>query len=41
MTYEEYLASVKSIKKPATDAYKPIKQFSKEEWEQLISGTAD
>lgn len=40
MTYEEYLASVKSIKKPATDAYKPIKQFSKEVWEQ-ISGTAN
>lgn len=40
MTYEEYLASVKSIKKPATDTYKPIKQFSKEAWEQ-ISGTAN
>lgn len=35
MTYEEYLASVKSIKKPATDAYKPIKQFSKKIWEEI------
>lgn len=40
MTYEEYLALVKSTKKPGTIGYEILKQFSKQTWEQ-ISGTAN